>query len=92
MLHLIVFDHLRWLVRYFDPSKTDVVFQQTKALKGLATCAQLSVHPDDISEKSDTASLSGNFVSEFHIPGGEIPLDLSMKTYVRLVSSSPLNW
>ncbi|XP_009116150.1 protein downstream neighbor of Son isoform X2 [Brassica rapa] len=64
----------------------------TKALKGLATCAQLSVHPDDISEKSDTASLSGNFVSEFHIPGGEIPLDLSMKTYVRLVSSSPLNW
>ncbi|CAN6977623.1 unnamed protein product [Brassica rapa subsp. trilocularis] len=64
----------------------------TKALKGLATCAKFSVHPDDIREKSDTASLSGNFVSEFHIPGREIPLDFSMKTYVRLVSSSPLNW
>ena len=92
MLHLIVFDHLRWLVRYFDPSKTDVVFQQSKALKGLATCVPLPVHPDDISGKSTTASLSGNFVSEFHIPGREIPLDFSMKTYVRLVSSSPLNW
>ncbi|KAF8101899.1 hypothetical protein N665_0201s0206 [Sinapis alba] len=64
----------------------------TKALKGLATCAPLPVHPDDIIGKSETASLSGNFVSEFNIPGQEIPLDLSMKTYVRLVSSSPLNW
>ncbi|CAG7865545.1 unnamed protein product [Brassica rapa] len=64
----------------------------TKALKGLATYAPLSVHPDDISGKSDTASLSGNFVYEFHVPGREIPLDFSMKTYVRLVSSSPLNW
>ncbi|KAJ4895833.1 Uncharacterized protein Rs2_22627 [Raphanus sativus] len=64
----------------------------TKALKGLATCAPLPVHPDDISGKSDTASLCRKFVSEFHIPGREIPLDLSMKTYVRLVSSSPLNW
>ncbi|WZZ81743.1 hypothetical protein YC2023_102315 [Brassica napus] len=64
----------------------------SKALKGLATCVPLPVHPDDISGKSTTASLSGNFVSEFHIPGREIPLDFSMKTYVRLVSSSPLNW
>ncbi|KAJ0246992.1 Downstream neighbor of Son [Hirschfeldia incana] len=64
----------------------------TKALKGLATCAPLPVHPDDICGKSDTASLRGNFVSEFHISGREIPLDLSLKTYVRLVSSSPLNW
>ncbi|KAL0714419.1 hypothetical protein Bca4012_021398 [Brassica carinata] len=64
----------------------------TKALKGLATCAPLPFHPDDISGKSDTSSLSGNLVSEFHIPGREIPLDLSMKTCVRLVSSSPLNW
>ncbi|XP_013602178.1 PREDICTED: protein downstream neighbor of Son-like [Brassica oleracea var. oleracea] len=64
----------------------------SKALKGLATCVPLPVHPDDISGKSNTASLSGNFVYEFHIPGREIPLDFSMKTYVRLVSSSPLNW
>lgn len=72
--------------------KTDVVFQQNKALKGLATCAPLPVHPSDITGKSDTASLSGNFMSEFHVPGQKIPLDLSMKTYARLVSSSPINW
>ncbi|KAL0867139.1 hypothetical protein Bca101_046257 [Brassica carinata] len=64
----------------------------SKALKGLATCVPLPVYPGDISEKSDTASLRGNFVPEFHVPGREIPLDLSIKTYVRLVSSSPLNW
>ncbi|CAH8381607.1 unnamed protein product [Eruca vesicaria subsp. sativa] len=64
----------------------------TKALKRLANCAPLPVQPDDISGESDTASLSGNFVSEFHIPGREIPLDLSMKTYARLVSSSSLHW
>ncbi|CAH8360237.1 unnamed protein product [Eruca vesicaria subsp. sativa] len=64
----------------------------SQVLKGLATCKPLPVCPGDISEKSDTVSLSGNFVPEFHVPGREIPLDLSMKTYVRLVSSSSLNW
>lgn len=64
----------------------------TKALKGLATSVQLPIYPGDISEKSDTASLRGNFVPEFLVSGREIPLDLSIKTYVRLVSSSPLNW
>ncbi|KAJ0245745.1 hypothetical protein HA466_0181680 [Hirschfeldia incana] len=64
----------------------------SKALKGLATCVPLPVYPGDVDEKSDSASLRGNFVPEFHVPGREIPLDLSMKTYVRLVSSSPLNW
>lgn len=64
----------------------------SKALKGLATCVPLPVYPGDISEKSDTASLRGNFVPELHVPGREIPLDLSTKTYVRLVSASPLNW
>ncbi|CAN8254563.1 unnamed protein product [Cochlearia groenlandica] len=63
-----------------------------EALKGLAPCEPLPVHPDDITGKSDTASLRGNFVSELHVPGQKIPLDLSMKTYARLVSSSPLNW
>ncbi|ESQ44995.1 hypothetical protein EUTSA_v10010226mg [Eutrema salsugineum] len=63
-----------------------------KALKGLATCEPLPVHPGDITGKSDTALLSGHFMSEIHVPGQKIPLDLSMKTYVRLVSSSPLNW
>ncbi|KAG7565693.1 hypothetical protein ISN44_As10g023480 [Arabidopsis suecica] len=64
-----------------------------KALKGLATCEPLLVHPADISVKDDTsASLSGNFMSEFQVPGQKIPLDLSLKTYARLVSSSPLSW
>ncbi|KAJ4904666.1 Uncharacterized protein Rs2_18617 [Raphanus sativus] len=64
----------------------------SKALKGLASCGPLPVYPGDTSDKSDTASLRGIFVPEFHVPGREIPLDLSVKTYVRLVSSSPLNW
>ncbi|KAL1212554.1 hypothetical protein V5N11_036126 [Cardamine amara subsp. amara] len=64
----------------------------SKALKGLATCEPLVVHPSDINGKSDTDSLSGNFMSEFEVPGQKIPLDLSMKTCARLVSSTPLNW
>ncbi|CAH2064113.1 unnamed protein product [Thlaspi arvense] len=63
-----------------------------KALKGLATCTPLPLHPGDITGKTDTASLRGNFISEFHVPGQNIPLDLSLKTCARLVSSSPLNW
>lgn len=74
------------------PGETDIIFQQNKALKGLATCESLPVHPGDITGKSDTASLGENFMSEFQVPGQKIPLDLSMKTYARLVSSSPLNW
>lgn len=74
------------------PGETDVIFQQSKALKGLAACEPLLVHPGDISGKSDTASLSENLRSEFQVPGLKIPLDLSMKTYARLVSSTPLNW
>ncbi|XP_010504297.1 PREDICTED: protein downstream neighbor of Son-like isoform X3 [Camelina sativa] len=63
-----------------------------KALKGLATCEPLPLHPADITRESDTASLSEKFMSEFQVHGQKIPLDLSMKTYARLVSSSPLNW
>ncbi|XP_023638143.1 protein downstream neighbor of Son isoform X2 [Capsella rubella] len=63
-----------------------------KALKGLATCEPLLVHPGDIAGTSETASLRESFMSEFEVPGQKIPLDLSMKTYARLVSSSPLNW
>lgn len=75
------------------PCETYVIFQQNKALKGLATCEPSLVHPADISGKDDTsASLSGNFMSEFQVPGHKIPLDLSLKTYARLVSSSPLSW
>ncbi|ANM65041.1 downstream neighbor of Son [Arabidopsis thaliana] len=63
-----------------------------KALKGLATCEPLLVHPGDITGEDDTASLSGSFMSEFQVSGQKIPLDLSLKTYARLVSSSPLSW
>lgn len=74
------------------PGETDVIFQQNKALKGLATCEPLLVHPGDITGEDDTASLSGSFMSEFQVSGQKIPLDLSLKTYARLVSSSPLSW
>lgn len=92
MLHFVVFDSLGRLIYIYGLCKSNVVLQQSKALKGLASCGPLPVYPGDTSDKSDTASLRGIFVPEFHVPGREIPLDLSVKTYVRLVSSSPLNW
>ncbi|KAF8403417.1 hypothetical protein HHK36_011520 [Tetracentron sinense] len=67
-----------------------------KALKGLVARDQpaISHTPADSSERyGDFPSThSGNFNSEFHIPGQKSPLDFTLKTNMRLVSSSSVNW
>ncbi|XP_010555843.1 PREDICTED: protein downstream neighbor of Son isoform X2 [Tarenaya hassleriana] len=63
-----------------------------KALKALATCEPLLGRIGESSGKSDNPTPSGTFVSEFHVAGQNIPLDLSLKTCMRLVSTSPVNW
>ncbi|XP_022747446.1 uncharacterized protein LOC111297096 isoform X4 [Durio zibethinus] len=62
-----------------------------KALKGLAACQAILNIPPESSERFDDLS-TGNFCSEFHVTGQKIPLDFTLKTYMRLVSSSSVNW
>ncbi|KAK1257527.1 hypothetical protein QJS04_geneDACA023802 [Acorus gramineus] len=67
-----------------------------KALKGLVARDPplSSVSNIEYSEKvGDLPSISsGKFCSEFHISGNRIPLDLTLKTTMRLVSSSSVKW
>ncbi|KAJ4979926.1 hypothetical protein NE237_010706 [Protea cynaroides] len=67
-----------------------------KALKGLLSREPSAVSrpTDDSNEKlGDVTSIhSRTFVSEFHIPGQKAPLDFTLKTSMRLVSSSSVNW
>ncbi|KAK8562052.1 hypothetical protein V6N12_049105 [Hibiscus sabdariffa] len=62
-----------------------------KALKGLAACESISNRPPESSENFGDLS-TGNFCNEFHVTGQKIPLDFTLKTYMRLVSSSSVNW
>ncbi|MED6161975.1 hypothetical protein PIB30_066007 [Stylosanthes scabra] len=39
-----------------------------------------------------TSSFAGSFISEYHVPSRKAPLDLTLKTSMRVVSSSSLNW
>ncbi|XVE61346.1 hypothetical protein DITRI_Ditri06bG0032100 [Diplodiscus trichospermus] len=61
-----------------------------KALKGLAACEAIPNLPPESSERFDDLS-TGSFCSEFHVTGRKIPLDFTLKTYMRLVSSSSVN-
>ncbi|MBA0865961.1 hypothetical protein Goshw_016696, partial [Gossypium schwendimanii] len=65
--------------------------EMDKALKGLAACEAFPARPPESSEKIDDLS-TGNFCSEFHVTGLKVPLDFTLKTYMRLVSSSSMNW
>ncbi|GMI63312.1 hypothetical protein like AT3G54750 [Hibiscus trionum] len=62
-----------------------------KALKGLAACESIPNRPPESSENFGDLS-TGNLCTEFHVTGQKIPLDFTLKTYMRLVSSSPVNW
>lgn len=64
-----------------------------KALRGLATHEHLGAAAK-IAESSETDGgiRSKIFCSEFHVPCKMSPLDLTMKTNVRVVSSSSINW
>ncbi|TYI32645.1 hypothetical protein ES332_A04G078600v1 [Gossypium tomentosum] len=62
-----------------------------KALKGLAVCEAFPTRPPESSQKIDDLS-TGSFCSEFHVTGLKVPVDFTLKTYMRLVSSSSVNW
>ncbi|MBA0625047.1 hypothetical protein Godav_010299 [Gossypium davidsonii] len=61
--------------------------EMDKALKGLAACEAFPTRPPESSGKIDDLS-TGNFCSEFRVTGLKVPLDFTLKTYMRLVSSS----
>lgn len=64
-----------------------------EAFRGLAAREPLmvSVSPTE-SFDGKTNSASANFCSELHIPGQKIPLDFTLKTSMRVVASSSVNW
>ncbi|GER41831.1 protein downstream neighbor of Son [Striga asiatica] len=64
-----------------------------KALKGLVSC-ESRVPSVPLPESIDTAGniVPHSFCSEIHIPGHNIPLDLTLKTSMRLQSSSSVSW
>ncbi|KAK1563615.1 hypothetical protein Q3G72_030061 [Acer saccharum] len=65
-----------------------------KALKGLVAREYVSDLAADSSKSlaDPSSTLSGGFCSECHIPGQKIPLDFTLKTYMRVVSSLSMNW
>lgn len=76
--------------RFTEQGTVDV----DKALKGLAAHdTSGSCSPSHSAGKSgDVNSTSvGNYCSEIHIPGIKVPLDFTLKTAMRIVSSSPVD-
>ncbi|KAL5806351.1 hypothetical protein ACOSQ4_029084 [Xanthoceras sorbifolium] len=65
-----------------------------KALKGLVAREPASDLAADSSKSftDPSSTLSSSFRSECHIPGEKTPLDFTLKTYMRVVSSLPANW
>ncbi|GER26924.1 protein downstream neighbor of Son [Striga asiatica] len=64
-----------------------------KALRGLVSCESRAVSaplPESIDRTGNIVSHS--FCSEIHISGPKIPLDLTLKTSMRLQSSIPVIW
>ncbi|KAK7396798.1 hypothetical protein VNO78_17957 [Psophocarpus tetragonolobus] len=78
-----------------DTSGGSAAIDLGKALRGLA-----AVEPHDVNDSTaglteghkDLTTVAGNFLSEFHLPGQKVPLDLTLKTSMRIVSSSSQNW
>lgn len=64
-----------------------------KAFKGLAAREPpvVSASPTE-SFQGNNDSVSAKFCSEFHISGQRTPLDFTLKTTLRLVTSSSVNW
>ncbi|KAE9621717.1 hypothetical protein Lalb_Chr01g0017711 [Lupinus albus] len=49
--------------------------------------------PESSEKRGDSTSVfTGNFFSECHVPGQKAPLDLTLKTSMRVVCSSSVNW
>uniref|UniRef100_A0A7N1A342 Protein downstream neighbor of Son n=1 Tax=Kalanchoe fedtschenkoi TaxID=63787 RepID=A0A7N1A342_KALFE len=72
------------------------VVNMDKALKGLVASnpPALSSVPSDSSElHGNRISMNSiNFCPELIVPGQKTPLDLTLKTYMRVVSSSSVSW
>ncbi|KAL0308224.1 UNVERIFIED_CONTAM: hypothetical protein Sradi_5764700 [Sesamum radiatum] len=64
-----------------------------KALKGLVSCEPhvASAPPAEFDDKTGNV-VPQSFCPEIHIPGHKIPLDLTLKTNMRFLSSSAVNW
>ncbi|XP_030512493.1 uncharacterized protein LOC115726660 [Rhodamnia argentea] len=63
-----------------------------KALKGLAAREPSSHLPDNCSENfTSTSTYLGNFGSQYNIVGQKAPLDLTLKTVVRIATSFSVN-
>ena len=63
-------------------------------MKGLvARETSASCSAPNVSGKSGNvkSAPSGNFCSEVHVAGRKVPLDLTLKTALRMVSSHPVN-
>ncbi|GAB4834119.1 hypothetical protein Ancab_032381 [Ancistrocladus abbreviatus] len=66
-----------------------------KALKGLAIREPYNSVLSAVSlEKCGDlkSSFTGTVCREFHVPGIKVPLDFTLKTTMRILSSSPINW
>ncbi|GMY14383.1 protein downstream neighbor of son homolog isoform X1 [Fagus crenata] len=78
-----------------DRSSGLATIDMDKALKGLAARdppAISGLNADSSERPGDPTSLySGNFCSECHLPGRKAPLDFTLKTHMRMLSSSPVN-
>ncbi|KAL9332178.1 hypothetical protein ACSQ67_001788 [Phaseolus vulgaris] len=61
-----------------------------KALRGLAAHEEHYAN-DKTADLDEGHPVLGNFLSECHLPGQKVPLDLTLKTSIRIVSSS-VNW
>ncbi|EPS69589.1 hypothetical protein M569_05177, partial [Genlisea aurea] len=68
--------------------------RQDNFLKGLFSHETCDIPPSSIKEPSNTYGKFSpqSFCSELVVPGWKIPLDLTLKTSVRLLSSSSVNW
>lgn len=78
-----------------DKSSGLATIDMDKALKGLAALDPPAIsgsHFDSSERPGDpTSTYSDNFCLECHLPGRKAPLDFTLKTCVRMVSSSPVN-
>ncbi|GJX67090.1 protein downstream neighbor of Son [Tanacetum coccineum] len=67
-------------------------FDMDKAFKELVAAVPPSISAPVESLDGNTNPASAKFCSELHLPGLNIPLDFTLKTGMRVVSSSSVNW
>ncbi|XP_073135112.1 uncharacterized protein [Henckelia pumila] len=89
----ITFQSVRELSLGDDKLNGSSFVDMDKALKGLVSnephslSAQLVDSVDNIRQV-----MPKSFCLEFHVPGDDIPLDLTLKTTMRVISTSSVNW